>query len=98
MTKHFRRSWRPGGLYWRVTLSSFLVTLVAIVTIEGVSISLSLGSSAHVVVGYCSSASVSANTGVGNRLAPDPTLPEKIQAYLAHRSPVACDTLLLASG
>ncbi len=35
MSNSIRRSWLPGGLYWRVTLSYLLVTLVAVVVIEG---------------------------------------------------------------
>jgi NarL family two-component system sensor histidine kinase LiaS len=109
MSNKFRKRWLPGGLYWRVSISYFLVTLVAVVIIEGASIFLSLGLPVHNASGPSSSSSasgsVSANAVAGNGTAPiqsnsvvrlEPTLPVKIWAYITHIPPVTFYFLLLA--
>jgi signal transduction histidine kinase len=109
MSNYFRRSWLPGGLYWRVTLSYFLVTLVAILIIEGASIFLPFGSSTHEASGSSASSSVSgsvsANAISSNSTAPvqsdsagapPQTLPGKLRAYLTRLQPATFYFLLLA--
>jgi hypothetical protein len=102
MSNYFRRSWLPGGLYWRVTLSYFLVTLVAVVVIEGASIFLPFGSThqgAGVSVprsasGVSSSSTAPAQSDQGD--APPQTLPRKLAAYLTRLQPATFYFLLLA--
>src|SRR5258708_11736146 len=102
MSNSFRRGWLPKGLYWRVTLSYFLVTLVAVVIIEGASIFLPFGSihqakkisgplSAH---GVSNSSTAPAKSDQGD--APPQTLPRTWAAYLAQLQPATFYFLLLA--
>ncbi len=102
MSNYFRRSWLPGGLYWRVTLSYFLVTLVAVVIIQGASIFLPFGSihqgtsvsvplSAH---GVSNSSTAPAQSDQGD--APPQMLPGKLAAYFSRLQPATFYFLLLA--
>ena len=98
MSNSFRRSWLPGGLYWRVTLSYLLVTLVAVVVIEGASIVLPFGSASAGVTpfasGVSSSSTAPAQSDQGD--APPQTLPSKLAAYLTRLQPATFSFLLLA--
>jgi NarL family two-component system sensor histidine kinase LiaS len=98
VSNSFRRSWLPGGLYWRVTLSYLLVTLVAVVVIEGASIFLPFGSTGVGITRSASqvpsSSSAQAQSDQGD--APPQTLPGKLVAYLNRLQPTTIYFLLLA--
>jgi two-component system, NarL family, sensor histidine kinase LiaS len=98
MSNSFRRSWLPGGLYWRVTLSYSLVTLVAVVVIQGASIFLPFGSTSartnQPANGVPYSSTAPAQSGQGD--APPQTLPGKLVAYLNRLQPTTIYFLLLA--
>jgi signal transduction histidine kinase len=104
MSNSFRRSWLPGGLYWRVTLSYLLVTLVAVVVIEGASIFLPFGSASAGVTPFASGVSSSSTTLAGSNApaqsdqgdAPPQTLPRKLATYLPRLQPATFYFLLLA--
>lgn len=110
MSNYFRRSWLPGGLYWRATLSYVLVTLVAIVIIEGASTFVPFGSTyqgAAVSVpssanGVSSNSTAPAQSDQGDAPAqsdqgdaPPQTLPSKLAAYLAQLQPATFYFLFL---
>ena len=98
MSNYFRQSWLPGGLYWRVTLSYFLVTLVAVVVIQGASIFFPFGSSsakmAQPASGVSSTSTAPAQSDQGDAL--PQTLPRKLRTYLSQLQPATFYFLLLA--
>jgi len=98
MGNSFRRGWLPGGLYWRVTLSYFLVTLVAVVVIEGASIFLPFGSASSTTTRPAGEVSGSSIASAQNDQedAPPQTLPSKLAAYLTGLQPATFYFLLLA--